>query len=98
MNASLIRPTIPTAAALTRRREHAQAEAARVGNIVHGSAEELAKLLDREDGDWGENADAIRAYLPRIENIRIELRAMLGEPRVRFAGGLVPASMLGGSR
>lgn len=51
--------------------------------LAFGAADHLAGLLDRYDGDSGDDADAIDAIRARIDAIAADVRALLGTPRVR---------------
>lgn len=54
------------------------------------SADALAALLDRHDGDSGDDAALIESWAERIDALAAEVRARLGEPRVMRNGALVP--------
>lgn len=89
-----IRPTIPTAAALTRRRE-ADIEAASAAMcLAHAAAEAFTALLDRHPGDAGDNPEAIHELVDVIAELTERTRAQFGEPREKLAGGLVPRAVL----
>ena len=89
-----IRPTIPSSAALTRRRE-ADIEAASAAMLLaHAAAEAFAALLDRHPGDAGDNPEAIHELIEVIEALAERTRAQFGAPRERLAGGLVPRAAL----
>lgn len=93
-----IRPSYPTAAALAeraaRRRDAADAAMA----AAHAAAERVAALLDRHDGDAGDDPEAVRAIADRLTALEREIFEEWGEPLVRFAGGLVAPSYIGGRR
>ena len=93
-----MRPSYPTAAALAertaRRRDAADAAMA----AAHAAAERVAALLDRHDGDAGDDPEAVRAIADRLTALEREILDQLGEPLVRFAGGLVAASYIGSRR
>lgn len=85
-----MRPTYPTAAALAertaRRRDAADAAMA----AAHSAAERVQALLDRYDGDAGDDPEAVRAIADKLTVLEREIFEQFGEPMVRFAGGLVP--------
>lgn len=62
------------------------------GPRAFSAAEDLAAVLDRYTGDWGDQPDALADLTARIMGLREEAVALLGLPRKRTkTGGLVPA-------
>ena len=58
------------------------------------AAEALTALCDRYSGDSGDDADMIDNLTAEVDALAATIKRALGEPRVRLAGGLVPASMV----
>jgi hypothetical protein len=88
-----IRPTIPSAAALSRRGTVDRIDCDLLGVVLLAAAEDVVGLCDRHAGDWGDDPARLRPLLARLEQIYADIRAELGEPRVRLAGGLVPKGL-----
>ena len=85
-----IRPTTPSPAALTRRRE-ADIEAASAAMLLaHAAAEAFAALLDRHPGDSGADPALIEGWTTLLESAAEAIRVHLGEPRLLRHGVLVP--------
>ncbi len=87
----------PSARTLDRRRAEARAAADDARRAALAALDDLGALLNRHDGDSGEDAALIEAWTDTITGLADEVRAVLGEPRVRLAGGLVPAAMVRGA-
>lgn len=73
-----------------KRDRHADADEAMHG--LFAAVEALMTLTDRHCGDNGADAALIEGWADRTHALCKEIRAVLGEPRVRTpSGGLVPA-------
>jgi len=81
-----IRPTIPSSATLTRRRE-ADIEAASAAMLLaHAAAEAFAALLDRHPGDAGDNPEAIHELIEVIEALAASMSASRRRVSVALLG------------
>lgn len=91
-----MRPSYPTAAALADRDARRRSAADTAMSAAHAVAERVCLLLDRHEGDAGDDAEACRVIADKLAALEAEIFDQFGEPLVRFAGGLVPRSFVGG--
>lgn len=65
--------------------------AAEEGPRAFSAAEDLASVLDRPSGNWGDQPDALADLTARIAALHAEAVALLGMPRRRTrSGGIAP--------
>jgi hypothetical protein len=91
-----MRPTYHTASALADRDARRRSAADAAMAAAYMNAERIAQLLDRHAGDAGDDAEACRAIADKLAALEREIFDQFGEPLVRFAGGWVPRSYIGG--